>query len=282
MKKIVLLLGALLLANGSAFAACDYECVAPYDMNSKFRTFLGSASGFNFLSEKTTQVIVRKAISKSITSDDLKVKLDSYSSKDLKNGIFKSLSITGNNVSVKDIYLSYLDMKTLCDFNYIRQNGSDMFFVEDFPMSFDIRLTASDINKTMKNERYQRVINDFNKLAKSYGAGIQISSTRVAIKSNKFYYIIGVTIPFVRAEQKMVITSDIVVRNKKIDFTNTQLVSNIFRLDLHKVDFILNYLNPLDFSVNILDNKDAKVSVNNVSIKNNMIYTDGVAVIPKD
>ena len=53
-------------------------------------------------------------------------------------------------------------------------------------------------------------------------------------------------------------------------------------MDLQKLDFILNYLNPLDFSVQILDNKDAKVSVDNVDIKNNQIVTSGVVVIPKD
>ena len=51
---------------------------------------------------------------------------------------------------------------------------------------------------------------------------------------------------------------------------------------MKKIDFILNYLNPLDFSVNILDNKDAKVSVENVDIRNNAIVADGVVVIPKD
>lgn len=72
------------------------------------------------------------------------------------------------------------------------------------------------------------------------------------------------------------------VRKGKIDFVNTKLVSDSFSLDLKKVDFILNYLNPLDFSVNILDNKDAKVSVDSVDIKNNVIWAEGVAIIPKD
>ena len=53
-------------------------------------------------------------------------------------------------------------------------------------------------------------------------------------------------------------------------------------MDLQKLDFILNYLNPLDFSVQILDNKDAKVSVDSIDIKNNQIVTSGIVVIPKD
>lgn len=283
MKKIILLVGLFLAMQAStAFAACEYKCVEPYDMNSGFRTFLSGVSGLNFATEKTTQLVLKKALSKTITGDDLKVKLDSYSSKDLKNGIFKSLYVQGDNISINGIHLSYLEMQTLCDFNYIKQTKDDVVFMEDFPMSFDIKMTASDINKTINSEKYQKVINDLNSLGKGFASGVKISSTRVSIKANKFYYVIGVTLPFIRAEQKLVITSDLVVRKGKIDFSNTQLVSDLFNADLHKLDFILNYLNPLDFSVNILDNKDAKVSVKNVAIKNNTIITDGVIVIPKD
>lgn len=281
MKKIVLLLGMLLIANSSAMAACKYNCVAPYDMNNKFRTFVGAISGVNFSAEKVGQKVVKKAFNKVATNDNLKVKLDSYSAKDLKNGIFKSLSIEGQNVNVNDIYLSYLKLDTLCDFNYIKQVDNEIVFMEDFPMSFDIRMTASDINKTMQSEKYQRIINDLNQLGNSIG-GLKISSTKVAVKSSKFYYIIGIAIPFIRTEQKIVINSDLVVKKGKIDFANTKLVSDAFSIDLKKIDFILNYLNPLDFSVNILDNKEAKVSVDSVSIQNSVIHTKGVVIIPKD
>ena len=265
MKKIVLLLGMLLIANTSAMATCKYNCVAPYDMNNKFRSFVGAVSGVNFTAEKVGQKVVKKAFNKVATNDDLKVKLDSYSAKDLKNGIFKSLSVEGQNVNI----------------NYIKQVDNEVVFMEDFPMSFDIRMTASDINKTMQSEKYQRIINDLNQLGNSIG-GLKIASTKVAVKSSKFYYIIGIAIPFIRTEQKIVINSDLVVKKGKIDFANTKLVSDAFSIDLKKIDFILNYLNPLDFSVNILDNKEAKVSVDSVSVQNSVIHTKGIVIIPKD
>ena len=282
MKKIFLLLGMLLIANSSAMANCEYKCVAPYNMNNKFRTFVGAVSGVNFSAEKVGQKIIKKAFTKTASNDNLKVKLDSYSAKDLKNGIFKSLSIKGENVNINDIYLSYLELNTLCKFNYIKQVNNEIVFMEDFPMSFNIDLTATDINKTMQSKNYKRIISDLNKLGNSFGGGLQIASTKVAIRSSKFYYIIGISIPFIKSEQKIVINSDLVVKNGKIDFANTKLVSNTFSLDLKKIDFILNYLNPLDFSVNILDNKEAQVSVDSVSIQGNVIKTKGVVVIPKD
>lgn len=282
MKKIFLLLGMLLIANNSAMANCEYKCVAPYNMNNKFRTFVGAVSGVNLSAEKVGQKIIKKAFTKTASNDNLKVKLDSYSAKDLKNGIFKSLSIKGENVNINDIYLSYLELNTLCKFNYIKQVNNEIVFMEDFPMSFNIDLTATDINKTMQSKNYKRIISDLNKLGNSFGGGLQIASTKVAIRSSKFYYIIGISIPFIKSEQKIVINSDLVVKNGKIDFANTKLVSDAFSLDLKKIDFILNYLNPLDFSVNILDNKEAQVSVDSVSIQGNVIKTKGIVVIPKD
>lgn len=282
MKKIFLLLGMLLIANSSAMANCEYKCVAPYNMNNKFRTFVGAVSGVNFSAEKVGQKIIKKAFTKTASNDNLKVKLDSYSAKDLKNGIFKSLSIKGENVNINDIYLSYLELNTLCKFNYIKQVNNEIVFMEDFPMSFNIDLTATDINKTMQSKNYKRIISDLNKLGNSFGGGLQIASTKVAIRSSKFYYIISISIPFIKSEQKIVINSDLVVKNGKIDFANTKLVSDAFSLDLKKIDFILNYLNPLDFSVNILDNKEAQVSVDSVSIQGNVIKTKGIIVIPKD
>lgn len=282
MKKIILLLGMLLVTSTASYATCEYNCVEPHDMNSKIKTFASVASGLNFTTEKIAQSILKKEILKTAPSDNLKVKLDSYSSRDLKNGIFKSLSVTGEDVHVNDIYLSYLNMNTLCNYNYIKQSNDDVVFMEDFPMSFNIKMSQSDINKTMESDKYQKVINDLNKMGSSYFAGLQISSTKVAIKANKFYYIIGIAIPFIRNEQKLVINTDLTVKKGKINFANTKLVSDSFSLDLQSVDFILNYLNPLDFSVNILDNKDAKIYVKDVNIKNNLVETNGVVVIPKD
>ena len=282
MRKIILLLGLLLAVNNTSYAACDYSCTAPYNMNAKYKTFFSAISGYNSFVENKAESILEKEIAKFIVSDNLKVDIESFSPGDLKNGIFKSSEITANDLVVNDIHLSYLNLSSLCDFNYIKSNGSDLTFMEDFPMSFDIVMTQDDINRTMKHERYQKIVKDINKLAAKSGVGLQIESTTVAIKANKFYYIIGVNVPFVRREQKLVFESELIIKNGNIDFHNTKLVSGPFKLDLKKVDFIMNYLNPLDFSVNIVANKKAEINVKNVEIKDNQILTDGIIIIPKD
>ena len=282
MKKIIILLGLCLLSSTASIAAnCEYSCVEPYDINGKFSTFISNITGLNFTQTKISEAVLKKSISKTLKGDkNLKVDIESYSAKDLKNGIFKSLLISGENVVLEDIYLSSLELKSLCDFNYVQYDKKgNLTFKEDFPMSFNITMDSDDINNTMKSEKYKKVINDVNKLGLG---GIKVASTTSSIRGNKFYYALNIEIPFIKKELKVEISADIKVKNGKIDFDNTRLASNSFNLDLKRFDFLMDYLNPLDFSVNIFNNKDAKVYIKNIAIKNNTIVTDGTVVVPKD
>lgn len=280
MKKLILLLGLLIIGNSIAFGAeCKYTCVESYNMNNKVSSFFSSITGLNFTRSKISEAVIEKAINKSVKGNKLNVTLDSYSAKDLANGIFKSIKISGKNISIDGIYLSSLELASLCEFNYVEydKNGN-LNFKEDFPMSFAVQMSNDDVNNTMQSERYKKVINDLNKLGVG---GIKVSSTQASIRGNKFYYSFMLSVPFMK-ERKVELTADLKVKNGKIDFQNTRLVSNSFKLDLKKLDFLLDYLNPLDFSVNIFDNKDAKVYIRNIAIKNNIINAEGVIIIPKD
>ena len=48
------------------------------------------------------------------------------------------------------------------------------------------------------------------------------------------------------------------------------------------IDKILNYLNPLDFSAKILENKDAKINIENVKVTDKKIVIGGIMTILKD
>ena len=282
MKKIILLLGILFVTSTVAQAACEYNCVEPYDLNNKFRTFVGAVSGVNTIVENVAEGMLTKEVFKVASADDLKVDLKSRSAKDLKNGIFKSFELSGKNVLVNDIHLVSLDLKTLCDFNYVKQTDNGVVFVEDMPMSFDVVMDQDSINKSLTHPRYRQVIDDFNKIAASYALGFRVNSTKVAIKANKFYFIVGMNIPHVRKEQKVVFESDLRVKNGKFDLSQTKLVSGKLRLDVKKIDFLMNYLNPLEYSVKFLDGHNAKVNVKNMNIDENVLYVDGIVILPKN
>jgi len=280
MKKIILLLGLLIAGCGCVFASgCKYTCVEPYNMNNKVSSFFSSITGLNFTRSKISESVLEKSINKCVKGGKLNVLLGSYSAKDLANGIFKSLKISGKNVNIDGIYLSSVELASLCEFNYVDYDKKgNLNFKEDFPMSFEVQMSNDDINNTMQSERYRNIITAVNK--KGLG-GIRVSSTEASIRGNKFYYAFVISIPFMK-DRKVELTADLNVKDGKVDFQNTRLVSNSFKFDLKKVDFLMNYLNPLDFSVNLFDNKDAKIYVRDITIKNNIIIADGTVIIPKD
>lgn len=284
MKKIGLLLMIMLLGNTASFGACDYNCVAPYNMNAKLKTIAGAVTGVNSIAELQMQSIIKKEILKLGYAENLKVDFDSYSVADLKKGIFKSMKVSADKILINDIHLSKLYLKTLCDFNYIKKIDNDIIFVEEFPMSFDVSMTEDDINKTMLHPRYKKLIEDLNMVIGSFAKGVKISSTKVAIKNRKFYYIIGFSLPFVRSEQKVVFQADVCIRNGNIELINIKTVSGKVNIDLKQADFLISKLNPLDFSVKILKNKDANVNVKNIQLSSdgNSISANGIIIVPKE
>lgn len=53
-------------------------------------------------------------------------------------------------------------------------------------------------------------------------------------------------------------------------------------LDVDKLSKLINYINPLDFSAKILENKDAKFNIETVNVSNGKITIDGNMTILKD
>lgn len=284
MKKIIFTLALLFVMSQMCMAKeCDTSCCpAPYDLTSGFSRFVSTATGQNFIAEKVAESLVKKAIKKNIVSGKITAKLDSFSTRDLKAGKFKTLEITGKDVDIEGIYISYFNAKTLCDFNYIAKNGDNNYIVkEDIPIAFNTEITEEDLNKTMNSSDYKRLINDINSIGGSLNI-FQIISTSVKLKNGKMYYIVRYAVPFVRKSMEVVISSDINVENGKIVLANTNFVRNNSLMDIDKFSSILNYINPLDFSAKILENKDANFSIKNVKITDQKINIDGIITVLKD
>ena len=282
MKKIVILLGLLYISTLSANATCDYKCVAPYDKNSAFNAFFSKITGANKATEKGAEIALKKAIEKKIHSDKLTIDIDSFSSRDLKNGIFKAGHVEGKNVSVNNIYASYIDLKTLCNFNYIQysEKTKDVFFKEDFPFSFEVKMSSDDLNKNISIKKYKEFVEKLNQYC-GHIPGLEITNAKIGVKSSKLVYTIYYKLPLVKSEQHMSISSDVYIKDGKIKLKNSKLLSNLLKLDASKIISLLSPVNPLDFSIHV-DEKEAKINVDTVDLKGNMVDVKGIAIIPKD
>lgn len=283
MKKIILSFVLLLAVQGVQAQDCStLKCPAPYDLTSGFSRGMSTVTGQKFLSEKIGEKLVKKAIKKNITSGDIKVNLDAYSVRDLKAGRFKSLEIDGKNVDIQGVYISSFNAKTLCNFNYIANDKKGNYIVkEDIPASFNAIITEEDLNKTMLSSDYKRMIDDINSIGGNLNI-FQITSTNIKLKNDKMYYVLKYSMPFVRKTKELVITANLKVENGQIELANTSFLNNSMALDVDKLAKLINYINPLDFSAKILENKDAKFNIETVNISNGKITIDGNMTILKD
>ena len=283
MKKIILSFVLLLAVQGVQAQDCStLKCPAPYDLTSGFSRGISTVTGQKFLSEKIGEKLVKKAIKKNITSGDIKVNLDAYSVRDLKAGCFKSLEINGKNVDIQGVYISSFNAKTLCNFNYIANDKRGNYIVkEDIPASFNATITEEDLNKTMLSSDYKRMIDDINSIGGNFNI-FQITSTNIKLKNDKMYYVLKYSMPFVRKTKELVITANLKVENGQIELANTSFLNNSMALDVDKLSKLINYINPLDFSAKILENKDAKFNIETVNISNGKITIDGNMTILKD
>lgn len=282
MKKIILTM-AIMLAGTTCFAACDtLVCPEPYDLSSGTSQFFSKVTGNNLIARKIGAALTKKAIKKNIQSGDVKVSLDSFSAKDLKAGRFKSMDITGKDVNFDGIYISSFNAKTLCNFNYIAHDKQGNYFVkEDIPVAVSALITEDDLNKTMNSADYKRMINSINSIGGNFNI-FQIISTSVKLKDGKMFYVLKYAMPFVRKTKEIVMEADLNVEDGQIVLANTTIQNNTLSLDVEKFSKLLNYINPLDFSVKILENKDAKFNIENLKISNGKIAIDGRMTVLKD
>lgn len=283
MKKLVITLCLLVFTSGQAFATCDYSTMcAPkaYDLSSNVGQVTSKVTGMTFIAEKIAQAIIRSELKKE-TKAKFKVEMKSYSVKDLLQGKFKSLRIYGKNLNVEDVYLSSFEVKTACDFNYVDISKNPIKFKENMVMNYALEITNADLQKTIKSAGYLDELNKTNLSA--FGITFfKLSGADVQIKNGKLYFTINVTSPLSSKPVPIALRSDVKVEDGDIVLTKIDLVNFYTVIDLSKLTYLLNVINPLTFSTEILDNKNSKMSVKSVDMIGDKITIKGVVFIPKN
>ena len=283
MKKLFLILSLMILGSVQAFAACDYSnYCAPksYDLCSKGSQITSKITGMTFLSEKIAQAVIGRELKKA-TKERFKVKMKTYSLSDLVQGRFKSLEISGKNLEIEGVYLSKLDIKTVCPFNYVELNKNYVKFRENMVMEFKTEISDSDLRKTIQSTGYLDKLNKTNLSALGI-TFFKLSGADVWIKNNKVYFTIKVTSPMSSSPIPITVRSDLKVEDGQIVMTKLDLANIYTVIDLSKVTYLVNALNPLTFSMDVLNNKNSKMSIKTVNIIGDKIEIAGNILVPKN
>lgn len=282
MKKFLLVLGLIIFMSTPAFAVCDYSqmCAQSYDLSSKGAQVGSKITGITFLSEKIADFIIKSQLKK-VTKGKLKVDMQSYSAKDLLQGRFKSLTITGKNLNIEGAYISKLEAKTLCDFNYVQLDKKSIKFKENMIMAFSTEINNSDLQQTVKSTGYLEKLNQTNLSA--FGITFfKLQGADVQIKNDKLYFTVKITTPLSSMPTSVVVRSGLKVEDGNIVLTKIDFVNPFSVIDLSKAAYLLNAINPLTFSVDILNNKESKMSIQTVEIVGDKIVIKGTIFIPKN
>lgn len=283
MKNFLLILYFLIVIATSAFASCDYlNLCAPqaYNLASKKGQMISMRLGATFLSEKIAEMRIKDELKK-VTKQKFNVSVKSYSLQDLLRGRFKSITISGKNLDINGIYLTSLNLKTLCDFNYVQFDKNPIKFKENMIVGFSTVISDEDLMKTMHSSGYLDKLNCVN----VHGCGItffKLSGAGVDIKNNKLYFKIRVTSQLLLEKPLDIeMSTDLNAKNGRIVLTKIDLKNVVKGVDLTKVANQLNSINPLTFTLEVLENKNTKMCINNAEIVENKIIIDGNIFIPK-
>ena len=92
----------------------------------------------------------------------------------------------------------------------------------------------------------------------------------------------NVTSPLSAKPIPVVVSADLKVEDGQITVSKVCLVNAFSVIDLSKMTSILNLLNPLTFSTDLLNNKKTKTKINTVDIIGDEIIVKGNILIPKN
>lgn len=273
MKKILiaLLVGGLIAT--PAYSKTD-KTSAEYLKNKKHFSIM------NFPAERIAQKILRNLIENE-SGHDFDITLKGYTLSSMRKGIFKYLEIEGENFEVNDINIVYGNIKTLTDYNWVDYKQNPPIFKTDSTFAYKIRLSEDSINKALEKKEYQKVLDNLNNRAYPLFTMNKIS---IRLKNNKTFIIMEYNFPLspMKNDKKFVVSTDFKVVENKIIADNINISSIYGTLQHNKIANLINGLDPLNYTLTVLNTKKCNAKVENVKIIDNLVEIDGKIFVEGD
>ena len=273
MKKILLLLLTFgVMTSGMVFAQDKYS--QEYLKNHKHFAIM------NPIAESMAERVIKKSLKKD-TGADFDVKFTGYTLSSMKKGIFKYLEIVGSDVVIEDIPLDYIELRTLSDYNYIDYTQDPPAFKSDMKFAYELKFSEEAMNVALKHSDYQKVLNKVNDIAYPL---FQIKGVSTKIRNNRIYILTEYNFPIAPSSKNRVFvsSSDFKVQEGQIKAANVK-VDNVYgNLSTNKVANLINLLNPLDFTLKLLDTKKCNAKLENVNIVDNKVQINGKIFVEGD
>ncbi len=276
MRKLLLILMLLVFTGQMSFAS-DI-CRSSYDLTSGWERTLSRISGSNFIHKTILEHYLEKQIS-TYAQGDFDIKIDSFSTSDLKDGKFKSLNAIGENVFFDGVSAAKISLNSLCDFNQLEKTANSTYrFVSDFPAEVTLEFSAEDLNRITNTTDYKKTIKKINQNLMGI---LRIENVNFEINSGKLWYNFTVSTPFSPKKQQVHLGTGLNIINEDIKISTTDSAGKPTILSILNMTDALNYVNPLDFSVKILENNKIDTDINEIFINNDRIVLKAFVNIRK-
>lgn len=274
MKKLLLLILITNLSFLPALAKTD-KTSADYLKNKKHFAIM------NPFVENVAQKVIKKALKKEIGDGSYKVKFEGYTLSSMKKGIFKNLEVTGKDLTIDEIPVPYLKIKTETDYNWVDFNEDPIKIKSDITALYELELTEKSINAALKQKDYQKTLDNLNKRAYPL---FTMHEVRVKIRHNKIHIIMSYSLPLASNNKKktFMVSSNFQVDNGKIKASNIGIDNAYGNLPIDKVANLVNLINPLSFALAQINDSDCRGQVENIKIDDNIIQINGRIFIVKN
>ncbi len=283
-KKLIALLTTIMLTSSITFADdLTQFCAQPYDMSMKGTKFLTAITGMNFLSRAIANSVVKSELKKSTGAKGFKVKMNSFSAKDLAAGRFRGLDISGDNLDFDGVYVTQFNANTVCDFNYVKATTKDIKFKENFIMKYNMTISDVDLRKTLLSKNYLTFLNSLNIKVGPMNL-MELKDVDVKLKADKFYFILKMNNQIFGRNVPVTLNMSSKMKIENGQFKVSEVTFENFnqKISLTQLTNVLNLINPLNFTFDVLNNKNTKLALNNFDIKGNKIMLDGTVFVPKN
>ena len=283
-KKLIALLTTIMLTSSITFADdLTQFCAQPYDVSMKGTKFLTAITGMNFLSRAIANSVVKSELKKSTGAKGFKVKMNSFSAKDLAAGRFRGLDISGDNLDFDGVYVTQFNANTVCDFNYVKATTKDIKFKENFIMKYNMTISDVDLRKTLLSKNYLTFLNSLNIKVGPMNL-MELKDVDVKLKADKFYFILKMNNQIFGRNVPVTLNMSSKMKIENGQFKVSEVTFENFnqKISLTQLTNVLNLINPLNFTVDVLNNKNTKLALNNFDIKGNKIMLDGTVFVPKN
>ena len=144
-----------------------------------------------------------------------------------------------------------------------------------------MHLSEKSINDALETKEYQKILRRVNKVAYPM---FTLNSSMVKIKNEKLYIIMAYNFPISpRSKDKtFMVSTKLKVVNNEVKPFNIHVDSAYGNIPIQKVTNLINMLNPLNFTIKLIEEKKCNCKIDEIKIADDIIIVNGKIFIKGD